>query len=164
MANTWSQTVLVLALVVGAAFSTTSTADKYGAHSPVLSAYMTGAVEQGNTTAVRSSTPSLELSSHIQSALRSAQGIRPLDLDRRLGYGPEPADVDDEVVIFEGVKAPLVIGKVTVPADTAQQCYEIIGPEYVGGVMQGELFIDAGTVASDMDRRQRLATETFDVI
>jgi hypothetical protein len=72
----------------------------------------------------------------VQSLFRSAWGIRPLALDRgHLSYGPESAEPGDEIVIFCGVKAPLVVRKVDGTA------YKILGPAHVCGVMQGQ-FMD----------------------
>ncbi|KAJ4356850.1 uncharacterized protein N0V89_004887 [Didymosphaeria variabile] len=69
-----------------------------------------------------------------ESLFRSAWGMRPASLNsRRLGYVPEDTRAQDEVVIFHGVKAPLVIRKTTPDA------YRIIGPAHICGAMQGEL-------------------------
>ena len=68
----------------------------------------------------------------IESLWRSAWGMRPVLLDTgRLGYTPEDAKLDDQVVVFHGVKAPLVVRKTTGDA------YGIIGPAHVCGVMEG---------------------------
>jgi hypothetical protein len=62
--------------------------------------------------------------------------MRPLALDGgHLSYGPESAEPGDEIVIFYGVKAPLVVRKVDGTA------YKILGPAHVCGVMQGQ-FMD----------------------
>ncbi|KAL5381084.1 hypothetical protein DPSP01_007342 [Paraphaeosphaeria sporulosa] len=67
------------------------------------------------------------------SLFRSAWGMRPAVLHGgRLGYVPEDARPQDDVVIFHGVRAPLVIRKVT------DDAHKIIGPAHVCGVMQGE--------------------------
>ncbi|KAM7210449.1 Heterokaryon incompatibility protein (HET) domain containing protein [Rhypophila decipiens] len=121
-----------------------------------------------NTTAARPSATTLQLSPRVQSAFRLAHGMRPLALDGSfLAYGPESTEVGDEVVVFAGVKAPLVLRKVHVPADTAQhsrlssyQCHKIIGPAYVCGVMQGELFDEASAENSV----QQPETETYFII
>jgi hypothetical protein len=69
-----------------------------------------------------------------ESLFRSAWGMRPAVLDGgRIGYVPEDTKPNDEVVIFFGVKAPLVIRKVT------KDAYRIIGPAHICGAMQGEL-------------------------
>ncbi|KAL1606147.1 hypothetical protein SLS60_003548 [Paraconiothyrium brasiliense] len=71
-----------------------------------------------------------------ESLFRSAWGMRPVLLDSgRLGYAPEDTrlQLHDEVVIFHGVKAPLVIRK------TTKDAYRIIGPAHICGGMQGEL-------------------------
>lgn len=65
---------------------------------------------------------------------RSAWGLRCAILDNgRLGYVPEETEVDDEVIVFLGVKAPLVIRKRT------RDAYRIIGPAHICGVMQGQV-------------------------
>jgi hypothetical protein len=69
-----------------------------------------------------------------ESLFRSAWGMRPALLDSgRIGYVPEDSKPNDEVVIFFGVKAPLVVRKVT------KDAYKIIGPAHICGAMQGEL-------------------------
>ncbi|KAM7211190.1 Heterokaryon incompatibility protein (HET) domain containing protein [Rhypophila decipiens] len=99
----------------------------------------------------------------VQRAFRSAYGMRPLALNgggrigkRYLGYGPEPTVEADEVVVFEGVKAPLVLRKVRfnqeITTTDRNVCmaydaegyyyHRIIGPSYVCGVMEGQLFND----------------------
>ncbi|KAJ4294213.1 hypothetical protein N0V90_007903 [Kalmusia sp. IMI 367209] len=73
-----------------------------------------------------------------ESLFRSAWGMRPAVLDTgRLGYVPEDTKPQDQVVIFYGVKAPLVIRKIT------KDAYRIVGPAHVCGVMQGELMDSA---------------------
>ena len=54
----------------------------------------------------------------------------------RLGYVPEASQKGDLVVIFYGVPTPLVI------RETQAGYYEILGPAYVHGVMQGEFISD----------------------
>ncbi|PMD32089.1 hypothetical protein L207DRAFT_640401 [Hyaloscypha variabilis F] len=89
--------------------------------------------EDGNATAEPETRLSVEV---VQSLFRSAWGMRPLALDGgQLGYGPESTEPGDEIVIFYGVKAPLVVRKVDGAA------YKILGPAHVCGVMQGE-FMD----------------------
>ncbi|KAK4208496.1 heterokaryon incompatibility protein-domain-containing protein [Rhypophila decipiens] len=99
----------------------------------------------------------------VQRAFRSAYGMRPVALNgigghgkRYLGYGPEPTEEGDEVVVFEGVKAPLVLRKARLSPeittigsylDVAYDAegyyyYKIIGPAYICGVMEGQLFND----------------------
>lgn len=69
-----------------------------------------------------------------ESLFLSAWGMRPVVLSSgRLGYVPEETAAQDQVVIFRGVKAPLVIRKVTTDA------YIIIGPAHICGAMQGQL-------------------------
>jgi hypothetical protein len=69
-----------------------------------------------------------------ESLFRSAWGMRPAVLDTgRVGYVPEDTRSQDQVVIFHGVKAPLVIRKAT------EDTYTIIGPAHICGVMQGQL-------------------------
>jgi len=69
-----------------------------------------------------------------ESLFRSAWGMRPAVLDTgRLGYVPEDTKPQDEIVIFHGVKAPLVIRGIT------KDAYKIIGPAHVCGVMYGKL-------------------------
>ncbi|KAM7203888.1 Heterokaryon incompatibility protein (HET) domain containing protein [Rhypophila sp. PSN 637] len=110
----------------------------------------------------------------VQRAFRSAYGMRPLALNgigghgkRYLGYGPEPTEEGDELVVFEGVKAPLVLRKVrfspeiTTPGSIVEMAYDaegyyyhkIIGPAYICGVMQGQLFNDT--------HQHQPATESF---
>lgn len=68
------------------------------------------------------------------SLFRSAWGMRAAVLKSgRLAYLPEDTKPQDEIVIFYGVKAPLVIRSVT------DDMYRIIGPAHVCGVMHGEL-------------------------
>jgi hypothetical protein len=83
------------------------------------------------------------LAIHFAEALfRGAWGMRPAVLDTgRLGYVPEDTKPQDEVVIFLGVKAPLVIRKIT------KDAYKIVGPAHLCGVMQGQL-IDATMLKS----------------
>ncbi|KAL9105700.1 MAG: hypothetical protein Q9227_009184 [Pyrenula ochraceoflavens] len=70
----------------------------------------------------------------LESIFRSAWGMRPAMLDTgRLSYIPEDGALQDQIVIFHGVKAPLVIRK------SASDTYRIIGPTHVCGVMQGQL-------------------------
>lgn len=69
-----------------------------------------------------------------ESLFRSAWGMRCAALTSgRLSYVPEDSRPQDEVVIFHGVKAPLVIRK------TTKDAYRIIGPAHVCGAMQGAL-------------------------
>jgi hypothetical protein len=90
-------------------------------------------MEDGNATAEPETRLSVEV---VQSLFRSAWGMRPLALDGgHLSYGPESAEPGDEIVIFYGVKAPLVVRKVD------ETAYKILGPAYVCGVMQGQ-FMD----------------------
>ncbi|CAI6336228.1 unnamed protein product [Periconia digitata] len=64
----------------------------------------------------------------------SAWGMRPAMLaGGRLAYIPEDASPEDEMVIFYGVKAPLVIRRCT------EDTYRIIGPAHVCGAMEGQL-------------------------
>lgn len=68
------------------------------------------------------------------SLFRSAWGMRPALLSSgRMGYVPEDTQSEDDVVIFYGVKAPLVIRRAT------KDAYRIIGPAHICGAMQGEL-------------------------
>ncbi|KAF2732218.1 hypothetical protein EJ04DRAFT_566213 [Polyplosphaeria fusca] len=68
------------------------------------------------------------------SLFRSAWGMRPAVLDTaRVGYVPEGTEEGDEVVIFHGVKAPLVLRSAT------GGTYTIVGPTHVCGAMQGQL-------------------------
>ena len=90
-------------------------------------------MEDGNATAELATRPSVEA---VQSLFRSAWGMRPLALDGgHLSYGPESAEPGDEIVIFDGVEAPLVLRKVE------ETAYKILGPAHVCGVMQGQ-FMD----------------------
>ncbi|KAF2438311.1 hypothetical protein P171DRAFT_477236 [Karstenula rhodostoma CBS 690.94] len=74
------------------------------------------------------------ISQFAESLFRSAWGMRPAILHGGLlGYVPEDTRPQDDVVIFFGVKAPLVIRKV------ARDAYSIIGPAHICGAMQGEL-------------------------
>ncbi|KAL5409402.1 hypothetical protein PMIN03_005961 [Paraphaeosphaeria minitans] len=74
------------------------------------------------------------INNFAESLFRSAWGMRPAVLyGGRLGYVPEDARTNDDVVIFYGVKAPLVIRKV------ASDAYRIIGPAHICGAMQGGL-------------------------
>jgi hypothetical protein len=68
-----------------------------------------------------------------ESLYRSAWGMRPAVLGSgRYGYVPEDTKPNDKVVIFNGVKAPLVIRKYS------ENAYSIIGPAHICGVMHGE--------------------------
>ncbi|KAN0089936.1 hypothetical protein V8E51_018515 [Hyaloscypha variabilis] len=93
--------------------------------------------EDGNATAESETRLSVEV---VQSLFRSAWGMRPLALDGgQLGYGPESTEPGDEIVIFYGVKVPLVIRKVDGTAYKIDgTAYKILGPAHVCGVMQGE--------------------------
>jgi hypothetical protein len=89
-------------------------------------------MEDGNATAEPETRLSVEA---VQSLFRSAWGMRPLALSGgHLGYGPESAEPGDEIVIFYGVKAPLIVRKV----DVDGTAYKILGPAHVCGVMQGQ--------------------------
>jgi len=97
----------------------------------------------GHSVAEPVSWPSIEA---VQSLFHSAWGMRPLALKGdvtmyrgHLGYGPESTTEDDEIVIFDGVAAPLVLRE----DDEAATAYKIIGPTYVSGIMKGQ-FMGAG--------------------
>jgi hypothetical protein len=72
----------------------------------------------------------------VQALLRPcmwAWGTRPVALQTgHLGYAPEDADAADDVVVFRGIKAELVVRKVN---DSERR---IIGPAFVCGAMQGQ--------------------------
>jgi hypothetical protein len=51
-----------------------------------------------------------------------------------LGLAHESVEENDEVVVFLGTKAPLVVRR---EASNAA-CYKIVGPAYVSGVMEGQ--------------------------
>ena len=62
-----------------------------------------------------------------------AWGMRPVILDTGyIGYAPENTESGDEIVVFYGVKAPLVIRRLF-----DERVHKIIGPAYICGVMQG---------------------------
>ncbi|TKA29683.1 hypothetical protein B0A54_15858 [Friedmanniomyces endolithicus] len=70
----------------------------------------------------------------VESLFRSAWGTRPFALDTGfLACAAEVVQVGDEVVIFHGVKAPLVIRR------AGNDAYRILGPAHVCGAMQGQL-------------------------
>ena len=59
--------------------------------------------------------------------------MRAASLDTgRLAYVPEPAAAGDELVIFYGLTAPLVLRR------AGKGTHRIIGPAHVSGVMQGQ--------------------------
>jgi hypothetical protein len=66
---------------------------------------------------------------------RSAWGMRAISLEGGyLGVAHENVEENDEVVVFLGTKAPLVVRRV--PSTTTS--YKIVGPAYVSGVMEGQ--------------------------
>ena len=66
---------------------------------------------------------------------QSAWGMRAISVEGGyFGCAPEDAEENDEVVIFLGTKAPLVVRRTA--SDAA--CYEIVGPAHVSGVMDGQ--------------------------
>jgi hypothetical protein len=66
---------------------------------------------------------------------RSAWGMRAIRLEGGyIGVAHEDVEEKDEVVVFLGTKAPLVVRRV--PSNTT--CYKIVGPAYVSGVMEGQ--------------------------
>jgi hypothetical protein len=66
---------------------------------------------------------------------RSAWGMRAINLEGGyLGVAHENVEENDEVVVFLGTKAPLVVRR---EASNAA-CYKIVGPAYVSGVMEGQ--------------------------
>jgi hypothetical protein len=66
---------------------------------------------------------------------RSAWGMRAISLEGGcLGLAHESVEENDEVVVFLGTKAPLVVRR---EASNAA-CYKIVGPAYVSGVMEGQ--------------------------
>lgn len=72
---------------------------------------------------------------------RSAWGMRLAVLDSgRFGYVPEDTMPQDKIVIFHGVKTPLVIRQ------SKANMYRIVGPAHICGVMSGELFAYAPSV------------------
>ncbi|KAK1072782.1 hypothetical protein LTR74_002297 [Friedmanniomyces endolithicus] len=77
----------------------------------------------------------------VESLFRSAWGTRPFALDTGfLACAAEVVQVVDEVVIFHGVKAPLVIRRV------GNGAHKIVGPAHVCGAMQGQLMSDTSSV------------------
>jgi len=74
----------------------------------------------------------------MEAFFRSAWGMRCATLETgRLGYVPEDCESQDEVVIFYGVRAPLVI------REKSEGTWQIIGPAHVCGAMDGRL-MEAG--------------------
>jgi hypothetical protein len=66
---------------------------------------------------------------------QSAWGMRAIRLEGGyLGLAHEEVEKNDEIVVFLGTKAPLVVRSEA--SDTA--CYKIVGPAYVSGVMEGQ--------------------------
>lgn len=69
----------------------------------------------------------------LRAVYSSAFAMRAASLDTgRLAYVPEPAAANDELVIFYGLTAPLVIRR------AGSGNHKIIGPAHVSGVMQGQ--------------------------
>lgn len=69
----------------------------------------------------------------LKAVYQSAFAMRAASLDTgRLAYVPEPAAAGDELVIFYGLTAPLVIRR------AGNGTHRIIGPAHVSGVMQGQ--------------------------
>jgi hypothetical protein len=66
---------------------------------------------------------------------RSAWGMRAIRLEGGyLGLAHEDVEENDEVVVFLGTKAPLVVRRMASNA----ACHKIVGPAYVSGVMEGQ--------------------------
>ena len=66
---------------------------------------------------------------------QSAWGMRAISVEGGyFGCAPEDAEENDEVVIFLGTKAPLVVRRTV--SDAA--CYKIVGPAHVSGIMDGQ--------------------------
>ncbi|KAK0942100.1 hypothetical protein LTR29_006345 [Friedmanniomyces endolithicus] len=79
----------------------------------------------------------------VESLFRSAWGTRPFTLDTGfLACAAEVVQVGDDVVIFHGVKAPLVIRR------AGNGAHKIVGPAHVCGAMQGQLMSDTSSVDS----------------
>ncbi|KAK1092466.1 hypothetical protein LTR48_004285 [Friedmanniomyces endolithicus] len=77
----------------------------------------------------------------VESLFRSAWGTRPFVLDTGfLAGAAEVVQVRDEVVIFHGVKAPLVVRR------AGNGAHKIVGPAHVCGAMQGQLMSDTSSV------------------
>lgn len=65
----------------------------------------------------------------------SAWGMRAISLDSGyVGLAPEEVEEDDEVVVFLGTKAPLVVRRMA----TNATCYKIVGPAHISGIMEGQ--------------------------
>lgn len=66
---------------------------------------------------------------------QSAWGMRAISVEGGyFGCAREDAEESDEVVIFLGTKAPLVVRRTV--SDAA--CYKIVGPAHVSGIMDGQ--------------------------
>ncbi len=69
----------------------------------------------------------------LSDVLQLADGCRIFrSAEGRVGYAPVDARPGDAIVVLFGVPAPLVVR----PAD--DECFTIIGPAYISGVMKGE--------------------------
>lgn len=70
----------------------------------------------------------------VRSLFRHAWGMRLVALDSTyVAYAPEATEIGDEVVVFHGVKAPLVIRRCD------ERGHRVVGPAYVCRAMQGQL-------------------------
>lgn len=66
---------------------------------------------------------------------QSAWGMRAISLDGGyVGLAPEMVEGNDEVVVFLGTKAPLVLRKMS----SNGACYKIVGPAHISGIMEGQ--------------------------
>jgi hypothetical protein len=66
---------------------------------------------------------------------QSAWGMRTISLEGgRLGLAHEDVEENDEVVIFLGTKAPLVVRRIS----SEEGYHKVVGPAHVSGVMNGE--------------------------
>lgn len=66
---------------------------------------------------------------------QSAWDMRAIRLESgHLGLAQEGVEENDGAVVFLGTKAPLVVRKVT----SNPECYEIVGPAHVSGMIEGQ--------------------------
>ena len=69
----------------------------------------------------------------LSDVLQLADGCRIFrSAEGRVGYAPVDALPGDAIVVLFGVLAPLVV------RPTDDECFKIIGPAYISGIMQGE--------------------------
>ncbi len=67
--------------------------------------------------------------------------------EERLGSASRTLNVGDEIALIQGVKSPMVLRPVETPSGKR---YQVVGPAYVHGVMNGELWERGGSETEDL--------------